>query len=151
MGSLGISVDDVIEAKTGSYLDTLDEENRESYKEKLKEASQEQIQAKIDEAEALLESITTTCNGIISNCTSWSVQIPTMAVPDPMAPKSSVAVLASLTTSVQTAKGNISVANSQMSQLTQIVSMLGVPIPSIVGQTQSLINTASNALDAIPL
>lgn len=151
MASLGINVEMVIKAKLKSYLNTLPEDEAQSYIDNMASSVGNQIQSKIDEADALINSIIITCNGLTTNASSWAAQIPIITVPDPMAPKASAASLASLITAVQSGKGEIEVANSQMLQLNEIVGMMGVKIPSIIGQTQQLIDSTRSLLNSIPI
>lgn len=151
MASLGINVEMVIKAKLKSYLDTLPENEVQPYIDNMALSVGNRIQSKIDEADALINSIITTCNGLTTNASSWAAQIPIITVPDPMAPKASAASLASLITAVQSGKGEVEVANSQMLQLNEIVGMMGVEIPSIIGQTQQLIDSTRSLLNSIPI
>lgn len=151
MASLGINVEMVIKAKLKSYLDTLPENEVQPYIDNMALSVGNQIQLKIDEADALINSIITTCNGLTTNASSWAAQIPIITVPDPMAPKASAASLASLITAVQSGKGEVEVANSQMLQLNEIVGMMGVEIPPIIGQTQQLIDSTRSLLNSIPI
>lgn len=151
MASLGINVEMVIEAKLKSYLDTLPENEVQPYIDNMALSVGNRIQSKIDEADALINSIITTCNGLTTNASSWAAQIPIITVPDPMAPKASAASLASLITAVQSGKGEVEVANSQMLQLNEIVGMMGVEIPPIIGQTQQLIDSTRSLLNSIPI
>lgn len=151
MASLGINVEMVIKAKLKSYLDTLPENEVQPYIDNMALSVGNQIQSKIDEADALINSIITTCNGLTTNASSWAAQIPIITVPDPMAPKASAASLASLITAVQSGKGEVEVANSQMFQLNEIVGMMGVEIPPIIGQTQQLIDSTRSLLNSIPI
>lgn len=151
MASLGINVEMVIKAKLKSYLDTLPENEVQPYIDNMALSVGNQIQSKIDEADALINSIITTCNGLTTNASSWAAQIPIITVPDPMAPKASAASLASLITAVQSGKVEVEVANSQMLQLNEIVGMMGVEIPPIIGQTQQLIDSTRSLLNSIPI
>lgn len=151
MASLGINVEMVIKAKLKSYLDTLPENEVQPYIDNMALSVGNQIQSKIDEVDALINSIITTCNGLTTNASSWAAQIPIITVPDPMAPKASAASLASLITAVQSGKGEVEVANSQMLQLNEIVGMMGVEIPPIISQTQQLIDSTKSLLNSIPI
>lgn len=164
MGQLGIDVDMVIDAKTKDYCDSLEPSENDSeevkeekkkkiqeFKEKIKEATQEFIQQKIDEAEALYKSIVTTCENAIKSATTWSVQVPAMAVPDPMAPKAGAASLVALKNSVSMAKAQVEEANSKLTSLNTLVQGFGIPIPAPIYTATTLINQATSLLGVIPI
>lgn len=152
--ALGITVDQIIENKFGPYLDSLTPEKRQEFLNSMKEAAMDMLNQKIAEAEALYKGIKTTADNIITAASGWAAQIPIIAVPDPMAPKSSAAVLVSLQQAVNMAKANIDAAAGQLSQLQTIILAFGFtsggPV-DIVNSLSSLVNSASTALSVIPL
>lgn len=151
--ALGITVDQIIENKFGPYLDSLTPEKRQEFLNSMKEAAMDMLNQKIAEAEALYKGIKTTADNVITASSEWAYQLPLIAVPDPMAPKSSAAVLVSLKQSVSMAKANIDAAG-QLSQLQTIILTFGFtsggPV-DIINSLSSLVNTASTALSVIPL
>lgn len=152
--ALGITVDQIIENKFGPYLDSLTPEKRQEFLNSMKEAAMDMLNQKIAEAEALYKGIKTTADNVIIASSEWAYQLPLIAVPDPMAPKSSAAVLVSLKQSVSMAKANIDSAAGQLSQLQTIILAFGFtsggPL-DIINSLSSLVNTASTALSVIPL
>lgn len=151
--ALGITVDQIIENKFGPYLDSLTPEKRQEFLNSMKEAAMDMLNQKIAEAEALYKGIKTTADNVIIASSEWAYQLPLIAVPDPMAPKSSAAVLVSLKQSVSMAKANIDSAAGQLSQQTIILAFgftSGGPV-DIINSLSSLVNTASTALSVIPL
>lgn len=151
--ALGITVDQIIENKFGSYLDSLTPEKRQEFLNSMKEAAMDMLNQKIAEAEALYKGIKTTANNVITASSEWAYQLPIIAVSDPMAPKSSAAVLVSLKQSVNMAKANIDSAAGQLSHQTIILAFgftSGGPV-DIINSLSSLVNTASTALSVIPL
>lgn len=164
MAELGITTDLVIDIKTKDYQDSLEpseedseevkedkKQKKEKFKKEIKEACEKAIQQKIDEAEALYQSIKTTCKNTISNAAIWSVQIPAISVPDPTAPKAGAASMAALKTSIAIAKANVTEASSKLTLLTGIIEGFGIPLPAPVSQISSLISQANSAINAIPL
>lgn len=152
MANIGITPDQIIEAKCSAYLETLSsEEEKQKFLQGMKDAAKTFIQNFIDKVNATLDSITETCNKIISSASTWSAQIVAIAIPDPMAPKAGAASLISLKNSVEMAKANLSVANAQMAEVNEFVSLAGVGVPPIIETTTSLLSSANSALQAIPI
>lgn len=59
--------------------------------------------------------------------------------------------MVSLKNSVEMAKSNLSIANAQMAEVNEFVSLAGVGVPPIIETTTSLLSSADSALQAIPI
>ena len=164
MADIGITPDQVLQAKNAEYLATLEPQEgdteeekeekakrKEEFLNKLKDAAKEAIQAIIDKINAIIDSIIETCEKIIAAAESWAAQIVAIATPDPTAPKAGAASAVSLKNSVAMAKSNLAIANAQISEVNQLVAMTGLPTPEVVNTTAQLISTASSVLNAIPV
>jgi hypothetical protein len=152
MADIGITSDQIIEAKCSPYLETIEsEEEKQAFLQRMKDAAKTFIQNFINKINAILDSITETCNKIISSASTWAAQIVAIATPDPTAPKAGAASLVSLKNSVEMAKSNLSIANAQMAEVNEFVSLAGVGVPPIVETTTSLLSSADYALQAIPI
>lgn len=152
MADIGITSDQIIEAKCKPYLDTVEsEEEKQAFLQRMKDAAKTFIQNFINKINAILDAITETCNKIIASASTWAAQIVAIAVPDPMAPKAGAASAVSLKNSVEMAKANLSVANAQMAEVNGFVSMAGVGVLPIIETTTNLLSSANSALQAIPI
>ena len=146
MADIGITSDQIIEAKCSPYLETIEsEEEKQAFLQRMKDAAKTFIQNFINKINAILDSITETCNKIISSASTWAAQIVAIATPDPTAPKAGAASMVSLKNSVE------SIANAQMAEVNEFVSLAGVGVPPIIETTTSLLSSADSALQAIPI
>lgn len=165
MGALGITPDMVINSMTKDYQDSLapketdTEEEKNLKKEKLdsfvndmKEAAAFYIQNQIDKLEALYKGAQTTVQNVITAAPMWAGQISAMTTgPDPMAPKSGIAIVASIKQSVSMAKASIEQVTGTISEITSIIEMFMISLPPAISTMVEMVNTASQLLSAIPL
>lgn len=164
MGDLGITSDMVIDAQTKDYQDSLEpketdseeekerkRKKKEEFKKEMKEAAGKFIDAQIAKAEALYKSAKTTAENAIKSASTWSVQVPAMATPDPTAPKAGAASLVALKNSVSMAKAQVQEASSKVEEISTMITMFMIPVPAPLTALVSLISTANSALSVIPV
>ena len=165
MGALGITPDLVINSMTKDYQDSLapketdTEEEKKLKREKLdefvndmKEAAAHYIQNQIDKLESLYNGAKTTVQNVITAAPIWGAQISVLTTgPDPMAPKSGTAIVASIKQSVSMAKASIEQVTGTISEITSIIEMFMISLPPAISTLVEMVNTASQLLSAIPL
>ena len=144
-----ISVEEVVEAKMGPYLDSIkDPEKRKEVVQGYVDASKESIESTIKEAESLMESINTSLKGVTMAVPTIITQVASLsAMIDPTA---KAAQLTTIKQSVDTLKDNLSRASSQLQQVMSIGTQMGVPIPGASALTGA-ISVASSLIGTIPL
>ena len=144
-----ISVEEVVEAKMGSYLDSIkDPEKRKEVVQGYVDAAKESIESAVKEAESLMESINTSIKGVTMAVPTIITQVASLsAMIDPTA---KVAQLTTIKQSVDTLKDNLSRASSQLQQVMSISTQIGVPIPGVSDLTGA-ISVASSLIGTIPL
>ena len=144
-----ISVEEVVEAKMGPYLDSIkDPEKRKEVVHGYVDASRESIESTVKEAESLMESINTSLKGVTMAVPTIITQVASLsAMIDPTA---KAAQLTTIKQSVDTLKDNLSRASSQLQQVMSIGTQMGVPIPGASALTGA-ISVASSLIGTIPL
>lgn len=144
-----ISVEEVVEAKMGPYLDSIkDPEKRKEVVKGYVDASRESIESTVKEAESLMESINTSLKGVTMAVPTIITQVASLsAMIDPTA---KAAQLTTIKQSVDTLKDNLSRASSQLQQVMSIGTQIGVPIPGASALTGA-ISVASSLIGTIPL
>lgn len=144
-----ISVEEVVEAKMGPYLDSIkDPEKRKEVVKGYVDASRESIESTVKEAESLMESINTSLKGVTMAVPTIITQVASLsAMIDPTA---KAAQLTTIKQSVDTLKDNLSRASSQLQQVMSIGTQMGVPIPGASALTGA-ISVASSLIGTIPL
>lgn len=148
MGKLGIDPKMVIRATCKKYIDTLPTDQAEAYVEEMRSAVGEAIQQKIDEAETWLTAAETSAQNAIDACTTLAVQA---VCADPMAGVASAGVIASAKSGAATAKATVATGNAAVQQVIRIVGGFMLPLPAPVTAAAQLLNSADNALSALPL
>lgn len=148
MAQLGIDPELIIKTQFKEYTDTLPEEEKDSFIDEMKESIGEQLQLQIDKAEELLTSVQDGCNNLISGAPSWMISAVTA---DPMAPVASAGTIASTVGAVKAAKSTIGIIGCNLSALLGMLACWRIPVPAPVTAAAALINTASAALNAIPI
>lgn len=147
---LAITSELVIRSICKEYLDILGDK-AQAYLHRLEEAIGDSVQLQIDQLESWCSSIQTTANNTLSSAATWAVQIPAIATPEPAAPKTGAAALVSLKNSVSQAKAQISMADSQLGEITNTLSNWRIPVPSTLTSLQDLVNLCKTTLDNIPI
>ena len=142
---LGISVEQVIKAKFGPYLDSLPKEEAEKKLKEYVDTAKDSIQGAIDEASGLGDSIQSTCTGIATQTPIIISQI--AGVAGSIDPAGKVSQLA---TTVSGLKDQVKRASAQLGSMSNIITQLGVDIP-ILGTLNTAIQTASTLLSTIPV
>lgn len=144
-----ISVEEVVEAKMGPYLDSIkDPEKRKEVVHGYVDASRESIESTVKEAESLMESINTSLKGVTMAVPTIITQVASLSgMIDPVA---KAAQLTTIKQSVDTLKDNLSRASSQLQQVMSIGTQMGVPIPGASALTGA-ISVASSLIGTIPL
>ena len=144
-----ISVEEVVEAKMGPYLDSIkDPEKRKEVMKGYVDAAKESIESAVKEAESLMESINTSLKGVTMAVPTIITQVASLsAMVDPTA---KAAQLTTIKQSVDTLKDNLSRASSQLQQVMSIGTQMGVPIPGASILTGA-ISAASSLIGTIPL
>ena len=144
-----ISVEEVVEAKMGPYLDSIkDPDKRKEVVQGYVDAAKESIESAVKEAESLIESINTSLKGVTMAVPTIITQVASLAgMIDPVA---KAAQLTTIKQSVDTLKDNLSRASSQLQQVMSIGTQIGVPIPGASALTGA-ISAASSLISTIPL
>ena len=144
-----ISVEEVVEAKMGPYLDSIkDPEKRKEVVQGYVDSSRESLESTIKEAESLMESINTSLKGVTMAVPTIITQVASLSgMIDPVA---KAAQLTTIKQSVDTLKDNLSRASSQLQQVMSIGTQMGVPIPGASALTGA-ISVASSLIGTIPL
>lgn len=145
---LGISVEQVIKAKFGPYLDSLPKEEAEKKLKEYVDTAKDSIQWAIDEASGLGDSIQSTCTGIATQTPIIISQI--AGVAGSIDPAGKVSQLATIATTVSGLKDQVKRASAQLGSMSNIITQLGVDIP-ILGTLNTAIQTASTLLSTIPV
>lgn len=146
--NLGISVKAVVEAKFGSYLNSLPEDMREEKLNGYIEAAGSSIEGTIKEAEALADSVTTTCTSIATSVPTTIAQVASLV--SMIDPTAKAAQLTTIIESISNAKDQLKRASSQVESLSNILVQLSMSNP-IVDTLKSAISTASTLLSTIPV
>lgn len=149
MGKLKIEPELIVRAKFKEYTDTLPtEEDVKEFVREMVRSVEKELQRRIDELEALYQAI-------VDKATSITVAAPSFSISavcaDPMAPVASTAVIASTVASVKVLKAEITNITGQFTQLTGQITSLGLPLPAPVTALESLISSATSALNIIPI
>ena len=144
-----ISVEEVVEAKMGPYLNSIkDPEKRKEAVQEYVDTAKESIESTVKEAESLMESINTSLKGVTMAVPTIITQVASLsAMIDPTA---KAAQLTTIKQSVDTLKDNLSRASSQLQQVMSIGTQIGVPIPGASDLTGA-ISAASSLIGTIPL
>lgn len=145
---LGISVEQVVKAKFGPYLDSLSKEEAEKKLKEYVDTAKDSIQGAIDEASGLGDSIQSTCTGIVTQVPLIISQI--AGVAGSIDPAGKVSQLATIATTVSGLKDQVKRAAAQLGSMVNIVTQLGVDIP-ILNTLNTAIQTATSLLNTIPV
>lgn len=145
---LGISVKSVIEAKFGPYLDTLSQEDREKKLNSYIEAAGSSLEGAIKEAEALVDSVQSTCTSIISAVPTTIAQVASLVTM--IDPTAKAAQLITITQTVSNLKDQLKRASSQVESLSNLLVQLSMS-NQVVDSLKTAISTASSLLNTIPV
>ena len=148
MPNLGISVEAVVKAKFGPYLDTLSPEERDKKLKEYVDTSKESIQGAIDEAQGLVDSVISTVEGIPVTVTGMIAQVASVAAM--VDPSAKAAQATSIVDSISNLKDQLKRCLSQTSSLSNILTQLSMSNP-IVDTLNTAIGAASSLLDTIPV
>lgn len=146
--NLGISVQAVVEAKFGSYLNTLSPEEKQEKLNSYIEAAGASLGGVIAEAEALADSVQTTCTSIATSVPTTIAQIASLVTM--VDPTAKAAQLTTIIESISNSKDRLKRAFSQVESLSNILIQLSMS-STIVETLKSAITTASALLDTIPV
>ena len=145
---LGISVRSVIEAKFGPYLDTLSQEDREKKLNSYIEAASSSLEGAIKEAEALVDSVQSTCTSIVSAVPTTIAQVASIVTM--IDPTAKAAQLTTIIQTVSNLKDQLKRASSQVESLSSLLVQLSMS-NQVVDALKTAISTASSLLNTIPV
>ncbi len=145
---LGISVKSVIEAKFGPYLDTLSQEDREKKLNSYIEAAGNSLEGAIKEAEALVDSVQSTCTSIVSAVPTTIAQVASIVTM--IDPTAKAAQLTTIIQTVSNLKDQLKRASSQVESLSSLLVQLSMS-NQVVDTLKTAISTASSLLNTIPV
>ena len=145
---LGISVKAVVEAKFGSYLNTLSPEEKQEKLNSYIEAAGASLEGTIAEGEALADSVQNTCTSIVTAVPTTIAQVASIAAM--IDPTAKAAQLTTIIQSISNLKDQLKRASSQVESLSNILVQLSMTNP-IVDTLKTAISTASALLDTIPV
>ena len=145
---LDISIEQVVRAKFGQYLDSLSIEEAEKKLNEYIDTAKDSIQGAIDEASSLGDSIQSTCTGIVTQTPLIIAQI--AGVSGSIDPAGKASQLVTIATTVKGLKDQVKRATAQLGSMTNIITQLGVDIP-IIGTLNTAIQAADALLDTIPV
>ena len=145
---LGISVKSVIEAKFGPYLDTLSQEDREKKLNSYIEAAGSSLKGAIKEAEALVDSVQSTCTSIVSAVPTTIAQVASIVTM--IDPTAKAAQLTTIIQTVSNLKDQLKRASSQVESLSSLLVQLSMS-NQVVDALKTAISTASSLLNTIPV
>lgn len=146
--NLGISVKAVVEAKFCSYLNTLSPEEKQEKLNSYVEAAGASLEGTIAEAEALADSVQTTCTSIATSVPTTIAQVASLVTM--IDPTAKAAQLTTIIESISNSKDQLKRASSQVESLSNILVQLSMSSP-IVETLKSAISAASALLDTIPV
>lgn len=146
--NLGITVEQVVEAKFGSYLNTLSKEEREKKLKEYSEAAGDSIRGAIKEAETMVDSVQTTITTITSSVPTTIAQIASLAAL--IDPTAKATQLISIKEAIGNAKDQINRANAQLSSISTLLSQLSLNLPIVNTLTGGLASVTA-LLNTIPV
>lgn len=148
MAVLNISVEEVVKAKMGPYLDSLSEEKAKEKLDQYVSVANDTIQSTLNEAEALIASVQNTIKEITIQVPLTIAQIASLVTM--VDPTAKAAQLTTIKQAVGNQKDQLERANSQVQSLNGILIALSVTNP-IVETLVSGVQTAKNLLSTIPV